>query len=160
MFLEEWFKKYNIPQEAIHEFKVMTFRVEGVLKSPEGDLTESYIQKMIRLEACAVGGRLWRNNVGAVHTSDNRFIRFGLANESKKENLILKSSDLVGIKPVKVTQEMVGRTFGQFWCKEVKTKGWRYSEGDARSRAQLAWINLINTLGGDACFASGAESKL
>ena len=55
-------------------------------------------EKRIRLEAAKQGILLWRNNVGAVKTSDGRMIRFGLANDSHKMNQHIKSSDLIGIQ--------------------------------------------------------------
>lgn len=167
MFLQEWFEKHNISQEAIHEFKYQVFKTELDARDlerkiiPQGStekIFESSLQHMIRLEASNAGARLWRNNVGCTYTNNGGFIRYGLANDSKKENSILKSSDLVGIKPIKITQEMIGKVIGQFLCREIKIKGWRYSQHDTRSNAQLAWINLINTLGGDAAFTSGIGS--
>jgi hypothetical protein len=97
---------------------------------------------------------LWRNNVGAATTADGSFIRFGLANDSSGLNKILKSADLIGINPVQITQDMVGCVIGQFISREVKTKNWRYT-GTAREQAQLKWIELILSLGGNACFANG-----
>lgn len=113
---------------------------------------ESDIQNLIKLEASRKGARLWRNNLGAVHTVDGRFIRFGLANESYEINSVIKSADLIGIRPLLITQEMVGQTIGQFLSREVKHSEWKYC-GSAIEIAQVKWANLINSLGGDACFA-------
>lgn len=110
---------------------------------------ESGLVKQIKLEASQKGIRLWRNNVGAVHTDDGRFIRFGLANESKQINSVIKSGDLIGVRPVLITQDLVGCVIGQFISREIKKPGWRY-EGTERERAQLAWAQLILSLGGDA----------
>ncbi len=49
---------------------------------------------------------------------------------------------------------MVGSRFGQFLAREVKKPGWKY-RGTAEERAQLHFINLVNTAGGDAAFATG-----
>ena len=114
-------------------------------------MKEDRVLSKIRLNASKKGIYLWRNNNGAVHTTDGRFIRFGLANDSKQLNEKLKSADLIGIKPLVVTTEMVGKTVGIFFSREVKREGWKYT-GTAREIAQLAWINLINSLGGDASF--------
>jgi len=110
----------------------------------------------IRLKAAKKGIYLWRNNNGAVHTADGNFIRFGLANDSKQLNEKLKSSDLIGIKPQIITQDMVGKTLGVFFCREVKRPGWKYT-GNSREIAQLNWINLINSLGGDAAFITNED---
>ncbi len=117
-------------------------------------MNESQLQTLIKLEASQKGARLWRNNVGAIHTADGTFIRFGLANESKLQNSVIKSSDLIGIRPVVITQDMVGKTIGQFISREVKTPGWIYHRTNKHEQAQLAWIELINSFGGDACFAT------
>jgi hypothetical protein len=36
----------------------------------------------------------------------------------------------------------------------MKPRGWRFT-GRERETAQLNWINLVMTHGGDACFATG-----
>jgi hypothetical protein len=115
--------------------------------------SEAALINELKLEAGTKGIRLWRNNVGAVHTADGTFIRFGLANESSQMNHAIKSSDLIGIKEVLITQDMVGKTIGQFVCREVKKPGWKYT-GTDREMAQLAFIQLINMLGGDGAFAA------
>lgn len=115
---------------------------------------ESTVSNDIRLEASQLGYRLWRNNVGALSTPSGQFIRFGLANDSAQLNKVIKSADLIGIKPILITPEHVGMTIGQFISREVKHAGWKYT-GTERERAQLAWADLINSLGGDACFTTG-----
>jgi len=115
--------------------------------------SELHITDLVRLEATRAGAMLWRNNVGATYTREGRFLRYGLANESQRLNTVLKSSDLIGIKPVLITQDMVGKTLGVFLAREIKTSTWKYSGSD-REKAQLAFINLINKMGGDAAFAN------
>lgn len=117
-------------------------------------ISESGVLSDIRLEASQLGCRLWRNNVGATYTQSGQFMRFGLANDSAALNRAIKSADLIGIKPVLITQAHLGTVIGQFLSREVKHPGWKYA-GTERERAQLAWAELINSLGGDACFAVG-----
>lgn len=117
---------------------------------------EMELLQKIRLRASQHGYRLWRNNVGAAKTTSGSFIRFGLANESAAINKIIKSSDLIGIKPILITPNLIGKTMGQFYCREVKRSGWEFT-GTEREIAQLAWIDLINSLGGDADFISDLE---
>ena len=117
-------------------------------------ISESGAQSEIRLEASQCGARLWRNNVGATYTPAGQFIRYGLANDSPALNAAIKSADLIGIRPILITPEHVGRVIGQFISREVKKPGWKYT-GTDRERAQLAWAQLIVELGGDACFATG-----
>lgn len=114
--------------------------------------SETGILSEIKLEASELGYRLWRNNVGATYTPNGQFIRFGLANDSSQLNKVIKSADLIGIRPILITQAHVGLTIGQFISREIKKPGWKYT-GTERERAQLAWAELINSLGGDACFA-------
>lgn len=118
--------------------------------------SETAVSNKIRLRAAELGIYLWRNNVGATYTQDGNFLRYGLANDSSAVNKILKSSDLIGIKPIIITPDMTGKLIGQFYCREVKHGGWRYT-GTDREKAQLNWIDLINRLGGDAAFTTGEE---
>lgn len=120
-------------------------------------MLEANIQALIRLEASRFGIKLWRNNVGALQDMQGRYVRYGLANDSAQLNAILKSSDLIGIKPVLITQDMVGITIGQFVAREIKSPTWKY-KGTEREKAQQAFIDLINQLGGDAMFCTGEGS--
>lgn len=122
-------------------------------------MKEAAITAKIRLKASKKGWYLWRNNVGATYTKDGNFIRYGLANDSKELNSRLKSSDLIGIKPLKITQEMVGKIVGIFVAREIKSSKWKYA-GASREEAQLAFINLVNSLGGDAQFITDEEALL
>ena len=82
-------------------------------------------------------------------------MRFGLANDSPVVNRELKSGDLIGIRPVLITREMVGHTIGRFVSRECKPSGWKLSLTDEHEMAQLAWAALVNSLGGDAKFTTG-----
>ena len=118
-----------------------------------GFCSEAGILSDIRLEASEKGARLWRNNVGATYASNGQFLRYGLANDSSNLNKSVKSADLIGIRPVLITQEHVGTIIGQFISREIKKPGWRYSHTE-REQAQVSWAELIISLGGDACFAT------
>jgi len=117
--------------------------------------SEARVQSEVRLEAASKGVRLWRNNVGQLLDEQGRPIRYGLANESKALNESLKSSDLIGWRPVTVTADMVGRKLAVFVSRECKRPGWHMTPGDDRAQAQARWLALIAADGGDACFASG-----
>lgn len=117
-------------------------------------LPEAAILNIVKLEASRKGVRLWRNNVGAVHTAEGSFLRYGLANESTATNSVIKSADLIGVRPIIITSAMVGLTIGQFVSREIKAANWRY-RGTDREQAQAAWAELILSLGGDAGFATG-----
>jgi hypothetical protein len=82
-----------------------------------------------------------------------RPIRYGLANDSKRLNKIIKSADLIGIYRKPIVQSDVGSVIGQFWSCEAKPVGWHYTGSD-REPMQLAWLNLVLALGGRAEFVS------
>ena len=117
-------------------------------------MNEATIQALVRLEAAKQGGILWRNNVGVLPDQRGVPVRFGLANDSAQVNRNVKSGDLIGIRPVLITPDHVGRTLGVFVSREVKAAGWTF-RGTERELAQLAWIDLVCKYGGDACFANG-----
>lgn len=153
MNLYSWAARWNIPIQAIAELQ----KLFGLAFDTTGntDLSETAVLNQIRLEASRKNITLWRNNVGAMHTQDGRFVRFGLANESGAMNKKIKSSDLVGIKPVVITVNMLGKTIGQFIARETKAANWTY-KGTDREQAQLNWIQFVNSKGGDACFCTKA----
>ena len=101
----------------------------GMASSP----SEHEIQQRIRL-ACGRGTvRLWRNNTGALVDQQGRFVRFGLCKGS---------SDLIGLRSLEVTPEMVGQRLAQFVALEVKT------ESGTVSTEQRAFLQLVQQLGG------------
>jgi len=118
--------------------------------------SEALNQQNIRLAAPSHGTILWRNNVGACRTDDGRQLRFGLGNDSAKINKHLKSSDLIGINPVVITQDMVGMTIGQFIAVEVKSDNFTPRESDTRYVAQRNFHECVKKFGGAAMFAKNA----
>lgn len=122
-------------------------------------MSEAAVQQDIRLAAARRNAYLWRNNSGAFQDERGNFIRYGLANDSKKLNEEIKSSDLIGPTPVIVTQEMVGRTIAVFTAVEVKPAGWT-GVRSARERAQAKFIALVRSLGGYAGFATSVEEAV
>jgi hypothetical protein len=153
MQLDEWAQRWRIPEAAIRDLRILFGIVTSGLPQELNDTSEAGVTSLIRLEASRKGCRLWRNNVGATYTDKGDFLRYGLANDSKKTNAEFKSADLIGIRPVTVTLRHVGRIIGQFVSREVKAGNWRYS-GTQREVAQLRWAQLIMSLGGDACFVN------
>lgn len=122
-------------------------------------MAESSVQAEIRLLTSQRGWRLFRNNVGVLINPDTgRPVRFGLANDSKQMNAAYKSGDLIGIMPVVVTQEMVGRTIGVFTSIECKHPDWRPTPGDERYQAQCRWRDLILSLGGYAVITNRSDT--
>ncbi len=120
-------------------------------------MSEQEVEELIVLEAAQTfDSHLWRNNSGAFEDSTGRFVRYGLANESKKINEYLKSSDEIGGTPIVITPEMVGKTVFVFTSIEVKKEGWNYA-GTDREEAQKNWIDLIKKRGGIAGFAASVD---
>ncbi len=119
--------------------------------------SESQVDEEIKLEAAVqFRSHLWRNNVGAMFDAVGRMVRYGLANESAAMNEKIKSGDRIGVTPVVITPEMVGKTIGVITSIEVKKENWTY-KGTEREKAQLAWIELIQNCGGIAGFASSKQ---
>lgn len=76
-------------------------------------MKEINIQNTIRLTYSKGDCRLWRNNVGEAKTLNGCYIKYGLCPDS---------SDLVGIKTIRITPEMVGKDIGVAIFAEVKTE--------------------------------------
>ncbi len=157
MNLNQWVIKWNVPFEAIEDLRreFGTLDTDLPSKLDAVDESEAAVQTRIRLEASSKGCRIWRNNVGAY---DERFppspgTRWGLCNETKAMNKMIKSSDLIGIKPILIQQNHVGHIIGQFLAREVKPTEWKYT-GTERELAQLKFLELVLGLGGDAQFAN------
>lgn len=148
--LNAWQLKHHVSDEAMRELAAGFVNV-----SAPGPLTkEAHIMDAIRIEASKQGGRLWRNNSGAGRLENGSFVRWGLGNESSSINRVMKSADLIGIKPMLITSEMVGSTIGQFWSVECKHGGWKPSQADP---AQMAWAVLVHRLGGCSEFNNTGE---
>ncbi len=104
--------------------------------------SEHEIQQRIRL-ACGRGPvRLWRNNTGALVDQQGRFVRFGLCKGS---------SDLIGLRSVVVTPEMVGQRIAQFVALEIK------APQGVTSPEQQAFLRLVQELGGVASVCRSIE---
>jgi len=92
---------------------------------------ETAIQNRIWKAAARRGWTLFRNNVGVAVFPDS-VVRYGLCPGS---------ADLVGIRPVTITADMVGTVVGQFVAVEVKT-----SRGNV-SPEQKKWLERMKELG-------------
>lgn len=154
--LNEWAIKWGVPAGAVVELK----QIFGLLPCPllpaaDELKSEAAVQAAVRAEAGRQGIRAWRNNVGALQDATGRWVRYGLANDSKSLNEKVKSADLIGIKPVLITPALVGQTIGQFWSRECKPGGWVFT-GTDREQAQLKWAEILTSLGADAAFTTGA----
>lgn len=120
--------------------------------------SEARQQSIVRIEAAKADILLWRNNVGVLKDVNGRPVRYGLANDSKQMNEVIKSADLIGIRKLRIEKWMLGGVVGQFVSREIKEEGWKFNPNDQHEAAQQTWGNLIAAYGGDAKFASGEGS--
>lgn len=149
--LLEWQRKHGITAAALADL----MQIVG-LEQPKSDkgTPEARVQDEARLQATKKGWRLFRNNVGVLKDERRVPVRYGIANDSPAMNRRFKSSDLIGIRPVLITPDMVGTTIGQFVAREIKKASWTY-RGDEHEEAQLRFGTLIIGLGGDFKFWNG-----
>lgn len=120
-------------------------------------MKEAASQQHIRLEAARHRCDLWRNNVGVLLNERGVPVRYGLVNDSPELNRLYKSSDLIGITPLFITPDMVGRLVGVFTAVECKESNWSYNPNDQHQKAQKAFIDLVLKNGGMAGFATSSE---
>lgn len=117
-------------------------------------MLEAAVQTHTRLELARAGAIVQRNNVGACEDQTGRHIRYGLMNESSKQNEQFKSSDLINIVPVVIRPDHVGQTLGVYCAIECKQSGWNLTPGDKRAQAQLRYLELVRSVGGIAGFVN------
>lgn len=152
---EAWADYWQVPTAARQDFYRRCGALDSPLVATDGH-SESNVSSRIRIAAGQQGYPMWRNNVGALLDKRGVPVRYGLANDSKKANEVLKSGDLIACRPVVILPVHVGMTIGQFTSIEVKHEGWHYT-GTEREVAQLNWINRVNSLGGWARFMTSPE---
>lgn len=111
--------------------------------------TEAEIQQEVRKRIAELGGAVWRNNKGAGKLENGSFVRWGLCNDSAALGARIRSADLIGIRPLLILPEHVGRTIGQFISVECKASGYRPHDTE-HEIAQRRWRDLVTGLGGYA----------
>lgn len=151
MMLDDWAHRWGVTPEALLDLRA---QLTPKTPSPSPGNKEVDVISNVRLTASEAGYTLFRNNVGACYDKTNRFIRYGLANDSAQLNESLKSSDLIGIRPVIIDPTHLGRTIGQFVALECKRPNWKF-KGTKRERAQEKFLALIASNGGYARFSTG-----
>jgi len=157
--IDEWAHRWGIPAQAMDELKaVMGVAALSVMSVPDSGTapgSEGRQQSLVRLEAAKLGIHLFRNNSGAFKDESGRLIRYGLANESKQVNEVLKSPDLIGWRKRLITPDMVGTIIGQCTMREMKYEGWTFNPNDPHEQAQFNFLKLGIADGCDAAFATG-----
>jgi hypothetical protein len=150
----DWAHRWGIPPQAMAEL------VGALWYVPEGTPkpgSEAFVQSRVRIEAAGKGVRLYRNNVGAGQLANGSFVRWGLANDSKALNDVLKSGDLIGWRRVLITPDHVGKILAQFVSRECKRSDFR-PDNSTEFEAQKRWAALINNDGGDAAIVHSEGS--
>lgn len=151
--IHEWARRHGVSSVALSEL-AQIMGVESTEHVSDSTSAEAKVQNDARLKASKMGWRLWRNNKGVLKDERGVPVRFGLVNDNKKLGERVRSSDLIGIRPVIITPGMVGTTLGQFVAREVKREGWKYT-GTAREKGQLTFGEIVTSLGGDFKFWNG-----
>ena len=149
-----WARKWGVPKDAVLDLRQQMGTLPQGYPVDSDAKSEAGVQSRVRLSAAQKGNVLWRNNVGAAVTDTGRQLRYGLANESKRMNELVKSSDLIGITPVRIGSHMVGQLVGVFTAIETKEPGWKYKATD-RERAQLKFLEYVIAKGGIGYFSTG-----
>lgn len=150
--LAEWQTRWGIPEAAMRELAGVP--VLEPITTDKPLTTEAGVQASVRLKTARAGWHMFRNNRGAFQDQTGRWIRYGLANDSKTLGDRLKSHDLIGWRPYVVQLDDVGKTIAQLVSLEIKPPGWRYT-GTEREQAQLRWLTLVNASGGHSMFTTG-----
>lgn len=117
--------------------------------------SETAITSHILLNAAQSNIDLWRNNVGGFYDETGRFVRYGLGSFTKEQELA--SSDYIGITPLFIMPEHVGRIVGVFTAVEMKKSDWKFNSNDKRSLYQKNFIDMVLKAGGYAGFAPSLE---
>lgn len=90
-------------------------------------------------------GKVIHKDAQTITLKDYRMIKAGLCEGS---------SDIIGIAPVTITEDMVGQTLGVFLADEVKTPKGR------PTKEQLRFIEAVQNAGGIAGIARSVEEAL
>lgn len=126
-------------------------------------MKEQSVAQRVLDAAAYLNINLMRNNVGGgtfvdPKTGRTSHLRWGLMNESEKQNRVIKSSDYIGITPVQCFVNNVGFvTLGVFTAIETKHSGWKFDQSDERAVAQKAFHDIVRGYGGFAGFATGPD---
>lgn len=146
----QWANRHGVPPNAIIELLDLLDPTHDRATVNHDHKSEMGVQASLRVSAARNGCALWRNNSGVAIDETGRHVRYGLGNDSKQLNEKWKSSDLIGITPMRSTAP--GQIFGVFTAVEVKQPGWQ-SPRNARERAQANFMSTVKGFGGIGMFA-------
>lgn len=155
MTFDEWALKWALPAQALQEYQELT----AATSSPLDDRSEAFVVSECRLALSHYKVIQMRNNVGVLEDVNGTPVRYGLCNETKQMNQIMKSSDDINILPYVVKPQDVGRKLGLFLGVEHKKPNWVYT-GKGRETAQLTFQRMVRAAGGVALFANSAQGLI
>ena len=117
-------------------------------------MREAGLMKLIEVRASELGARLFRNNVAKAWIGKHIIIKRYTEMVLEPGDVVVKdarrlhaglcegSSDLIGWKPVEVTQDMVGKKVAAFVAAEVKTRTGR------ATKKQKNFVEKVGDAGG------------
>ena len=115
----------------------------------EIEQSEAPVVKRVMMKASQLGLRLLRNNRGMFRTMDGkRTVRAGLEADG--------ASDLIGVRTITVTPEMVGKKIGVLMVVEVKKPSWTKPTTETE-KEQENFINQMVQRGAIGFFINNAE---
>lgn len=166
MLLDDWARQWGVPVEAVMDLRrrmgtaEQNSRPDNKERKDLPGYSESRQQSLILDVAMQNGVWLTRNNVGALLDDRGIPVRYGLANESKARNTVIKSGDLIGVRPVLIGPQHLNTVIGQIVSVECKEEDWRFNPKDKHTAAQNNWAEFLTAKGGLAMFANSPESFL
>lgn len=119
---------------------------------------EGAVIARVQIDVSAKGWRLFRNSVGMAWQGDKvgEILRDGIkavllsAARRVAYGLGVGTSDLIGWRPVVITEDMVGQTIAQFVAVECKTQGYKRT-----TEEQDNFLDHVAMSGGAAFIARG-----
>lgn len=161
MTLEAWAVRHHVSYAAICELRQLMGAYEHAPmpdQPAEARTDEGAVQARVRLEAADLGINLYRNNVGALADERGVPVRYGLCNDTKALNKVVKSGDLIGWRSLLIMPQHLGTTIAQFVSRECKPTNWSWGEDPKREIPQAKWAEIVTAAGGDAKFCTGPGS--
>ena len=107
-------------------------------------MNEAALTRHIQVALTGKHSRMWRNNCGVLIDSRGQRVTYGLCPGS---------SDLIGLRALTITPEMVGETVAVFVAVEVKRPDFRGKVPEH----QQQFITTVRELGGRAGFATSVS---
>lgn len=113
-------------------------------------VSETGIMRRAMLALSDIGCLIFRNQVGKYKLADGRWLSSGLC---------VGSSDLIGLTPLTVTEDMVGKTVAVFTAVEIKTDRGRLEDSQSNFLAAIIAVGGIGVVAKSPDDAVSAVSK-